>query len=76
MSARSGLKDLGTVHRPGFEAMGIVGDGVWGEPADRKAATVMMPIPGTGSIQHLEENVAAAGVVLDDTTFAELEAAR
>ncbi|MBW4095769.1 MAG: oxidoreductase [Acidobacteria bacterium] len=32
------LKDLGTVHRLGFGAMRIVGDGVWGEPADRKAA--------------------------------------
>ena len=36
----------------------------------------MMPIPGTGSVKHLEENLAAAGVVLDDATYAELEAAR
>ncbi|MEH0109676.1 aldo/keto reductase [Tersicoccus sp. MR15.9] len=32
------LKDLGTVHRLGFGAMRIVGDGVWGEPADRETA--------------------------------------
>jgi aryl-alcohol dehydrogenase-like predicted oxidoreductase len=34
-----------------------------------------MPIPGTASVTHLEENLAAAGVVLDDATFAELESA-
>ncbi|MFI7481920.1 aldo/keto reductase [Kocuria sp. M1R5S2] len=32
------LKDLGTVHRLGFGAMRIVGEGVWGEPADRDLA--------------------------------------
>ena len=32
------LRDLGTVHRLGFGAMRIVGDGVWGEPADRANA--------------------------------------
>ena len=32
------LKDLGTVHRLGFGAMRIVGEGVWGEPADRANA--------------------------------------
>ena len=41
-----------------------------------RRSPVMMPIPGTGSINHLEENLAAAGVVLDDATFAELQAAR
>jgi aryl-alcohol dehydrogenase-like predicted oxidoreductase len=41
-----------------------------------RRSPVMMPIPGTGSIKHLEENLAAAGVVLDDATFAELQAAR
>ena len=25
----------------------------------------MLPIPGTGSVQHLEENIAAAGLELD-----------
>ena len=36
------LKDLGTVHRLGFGAMRIVGDGVWGEPADRNAAIAVV----------------------------------
>ncbi|MDT0169542.1 aldo/keto reductase [Pseudarthrobacter sp. BRE9] len=40
-----------------------------------RRSPVMMPIPGTGSVQHLEENMAAAGVSLDDDTYAELEAA-
>jgi len=26
----------------------------------------MLPIPGTGSVEHLEENVAAAGLELTD----------
>ncbi len=34
---------------------------------------VMLPIPGTGSIAHLEENCAAALVDLDDATMAELD---
>jgi pyridoxine 4-dehydrogenase len=34
---------------------------------------VMMPIPGTSSVKHLEENVAAAGVHLDEREWAELE---
>ena len=40
-----------------------------------RRSPVMMPIPGTGSVQHLEENLGAAAVVLDDETYAELEAA-
>jgi aryl-alcohol dehydrogenase-like predicted oxidoreductase len=36
---------------------------------------VMLPIPGTSSIKHLEENVAAAGVKLSDKEWAEIEAA-
>jgi aryl-alcohol dehydrogenase-like predicted oxidoreductase len=34
---------------------------------------LMMPIPGTSSIAHLEENVAAAGLRLDAAEWAELE---
>jgi pyridoxine 4-dehydrogenase len=34
---------------------------------------VMIPIPGTSSVKHLEENVAAAGVRLDESEWAELE---
>jgi pyridoxine 4-dehydrogenase len=35
---------------------------------------VMLPIPGTGSVEHLEENVAAARVELSDEDVRELEA--
>ena len=33
---------------------------------------VMLPIPGTSSVEHLEENVAAASLELDEEEFAEL----
>ncbi len=33
---------------------------------------VMLPIPGTSSIEHLEENVAAADLHLTDTDLATL----
>jgi pyridoxine 4-dehydrogenase len=36
---------------------------------------VLLPIPGTGSIEHLEENVAAAELELDEEELARLEAA-
>ncbi len=36
---------------------------------------VMLPIPGTSSIEHLEQNVAAAGLDLTDEDVAELTAA-
>ena len=36
---------------------------------------VMLPIPGTSSVAHLEDNVAAAGITLSDAEFAALEAA-
>jgi aryl-alcohol dehydrogenase-like predicted oxidoreductase len=35
----------------------------------------MLPIPGTSKVAHLEENVAAAGIELSDTDFAELDRA-
>lgn len=38
-----------------------------------KRAKAMLPIPGTGSVQHLIENVAGAGLALDDAEFAELD---
>jgi pyridoxine 4-dehydrogenase len=34
---------------------------------------VMLPIPGTSSVAHLEENVAAAGVTLTDAEWKEIE---
>lgn len=38
-----------------------------------KRSKVMLPIPGTGSVDHLLENVAGAGVTLSDAEFAELD---
>ena len=37
-----------------------------------KRSPVMLPIPGTSSIPHLEENVAAASLQLSDEEFQEL----
>ncbi|MDQ8700135.1 aldo/keto reductase [Hyphomicrobium sp. LHD-15] len=39
-----------------------------------KRSPVMLPIPGTSKVKHLDENVAAAGVSLSDKDFAELDA--
>lgn len=35
-----------------------------------KRSPVMLPIPGTGKVRHLEENVAAAAIQLSDEDFA------
>ena len=35
----------------------------------------MLPIPGTGKVAHLEENVAAAAIELTDEEFATLDKA-
>ena len=40
-----------------------------------KRAPVMLPIPGTSSVEHLQENVAAAQLTLTDEDYAALEAA-
>ncbi len=40
-----------------------------------KRSPVMLPIPGTSSIPHLEENVAAAAINLSDEDFATLDKA-
>jgi len=40
-----------------------------------KRSPVMLPIPGTSKVKHLEENVAAAGIELSDADFAELDRA-
>jgi aryl-alcohol dehydrogenase-like predicted oxidoreductase len=37
---------------------------------------VMLPIPGTGTVAHLDENCGAAGVVLSDRDLATLDRAR
>jgi pyridoxine 4-dehydrogenase len=51
-AAASGTYDLGgdlTVHRLGFGAMRIVGEGVWGPPDDREAAlSVLRRVPELG----------------------------
>lgn len=39
-----------------------------------RRSPVVLPIPGTSSVAHLEENVAAAGVHLSDEEFASLAA--
>jgi aryl-alcohol dehydrogenase-like predicted oxidoreductase len=38
-----------------------------------KRSPVMLPIPGTSQVAHLEENVAAAGIELSDAEFASLD---
>ena len=39
-----------------------------------RRSPVMLPIPGTGNVKHLEENVSAAAFRLTDAEFAELAA--
>jgi aryl-alcohol dehydrogenase-like predicted oxidoreductase len=41
-----------------------------------KRSPVMLPIPGTSKVAHLEENVGAASVVLSDAEFAALDRKR
>ncbi|WP_102125715.1 aldo/keto reductase [Deinococcus planocerae] len=38
-----------------------------------RRSPVMLPIPGTGKVKHLEENVAAAGLQLSDEDFRSLD---
>jgi aryl-alcohol dehydrogenase-like predicted oxidoreductase len=40
-----------------------------------KRSGTMLPIPGTSSVEHLEENVAAAGLTLSDAQFDTLDRA-
>lgn len=40
-----------------------------------KRSPVMLPIPGTATVAHLEENLAAAAIELDDDQFARLSEA-
>jgi aryl-alcohol dehydrogenase-like predicted oxidoreductase len=39
-----------------------------------RRSKVMLPIPGTSKVAHVEENCAAATITLDDETFASLDA--
>jgi aryl-alcohol dehydrogenase-like predicted oxidoreductase len=41
-----------------------------------KRSPVMLPIPGTSQVAHLDENVAAAAIELDDATMKDLDRAR
>ncbi len=38
-----------------------------------KRSPVMLPIPGTGKVKHLEENVQAVEITLSDEDFAALD---
>lgn len=38
-----------------------------------RKSPVMLPIPGTSKVDHLEDNVKASGLILDDTIMNELE---
>jgi aryl-alcohol dehydrogenase-like predicted oxidoreductase len=38
-----------------------------------KKSPVMLPIPGTSKVSHLESNVEAASLTLDDTLVRELD---
>jgi aryl-alcohol dehydrogenase-like predicted oxidoreductase len=38
-----------------------------------KRSPVMLPIPGTSKVAHLEENVAAVDIALSDEEFAALD---
>jgi aryl-alcohol dehydrogenase-like predicted oxidoreductase len=40
-----------------------------------RRSPVMLPIPGTSRVAHLEQNVAAAGIALSDAEFTALDAA-
>lgn len=40
-----------------------------------RRSPVMLPIPGTSSVEHLEQNTAAASIELSDSEYAELTAA-
>ncbi|CAO3306775.1 hypothetical protein METHP14_30052 [Pseudomonas sp. P14-2025] len=39
-----------------------------------KRSRVILPIPGTSKVKHLEENVAAANFELSEADYAELDA--
>ncbi|HEX4767998.1 MAG TPA: aldo/keto reductase, partial [Lichenihabitans sp.] len=41
-----------------------------------RRSPVMLPIPGTGKVAHLEENVGAAGITLSDEDEEAITAAR
>lgn len=68
----------GNLAQPG-SALDDVAKRVGAEPAQvalawvLRRSPVMLPIPGTSSVQHLEENVAAASLELSDDDFTTLD---
>lgn len=72
--------DAGNLAEPG-NAAARAADALGATPAQVALAwllqrsSVMLPIPGTSSLEHLEENCAAAGLELDRATVATLDAA-
>jgi len=75
-----------TINRLGYGAMRLTGPGIWGAPSDRGAAEValawllqrspvILPIPGTVRVAHLEQNVAASSLSLTSEEVAELDTA-
>jgi len=68
----------GHLARPG-SMLTKIADGLGATPGQvalawlLKRSPVMLPIPGTGSIAHLEENVAGAALTLTDEQFAALD---
>jgi aryl-alcohol dehydrogenase-like predicted oxidoreductase len=65
--AREALNTIGRKHKasPGQIALAWL----------LKKSSVMLPIPGTGNVAHLEENLGAAAIKLTDDEFATLDRA-
>lgn len=67
----------GDLTKAGSELADLVGRATPGQIALAwllKRSPVMLPIPGTGKVKHLEENVGAAALELTDDEFAALDA--
>jgi len=68
----------GHLARPG-SLLTKIADGLGATPGQvalawlLKRSPVILPIPGTGSVKHLEENVAGAALTLTDEQFAALD---
>ena len=72
-------KDAGAVRRAALERWATRREVSFAQAATAwllARSNAMLPIPGTGSVGHLEQNCAAAGAEIDDATFAELDALR
>ena len=68
----------GKLARPG-SVLARIAEQLKAEPAQvalawlLKKSGVMLPIPGTSKVKHLEQNTAAAGIELEDLRMKELE---